>query len=109
MHLIKLGDKNITRFDIALRNFEPKYKLYDDLKQRCKDIMSTKNKEDDFERSYSDINRWMNELDQIIKSKEVIAENIDIEEQTLKNMKDYIIRAQLAHIKEIEERYLIYD
>jgi len=32
MHLIKLGDKNITRFDIALRNFEPKYKLYDDLK-----------------------------------------------------------------------------
>ena len=93
MHLIKLGDKNITRFDIALRNFEPKYKLYDDLKQRCKDIMSTKNKEDDFERSYSDINRWMNELDQIIKSKEVIAENIDIEEQTLKNMKDFIIRA----------------
>jgi hypothetical protein len=32
MHLIKLGDKNITRFDMALRNFEPKYKLYDDLK-----------------------------------------------------------------------------
>ena len=32
MHLIKLGEKKITTFDMALKNFEPKYKLYDDIK-----------------------------------------------------------------------------
>jgi hypothetical protein len=32
MHLIKLGEKKINTFDMALKNFEPKYKLYDDIK-----------------------------------------------------------------------------